>query len=287
MGIYDRDYYREQPRGGFGVFAMWAVTTWLIVLNVIVFFADHLISGAQQRRAMQQLERDVLVLDQEDYERKEEEFDRRYMQLLAARGPISAAGYFSVEKAIYHGQIWRLVTFQFLHASPTHLVMNMIGLFLFGQIAEGQFGPRRYLAFYLLCGVAGAVAYVLLWAAGVLIDHAAVPMVGASAGVFGVMMAAAQIAPEMEVWVWFGTVPVRVLAWASMAIALLVVLRTGPNAGGEAAHLGGGLLGLLLIHNQHWLNFAAAERRTAAASTARRARRKRMFQKDWSKDMNR
>jgi membrane associated rhomboid family serine protease len=286
VGIYDRDYYRERPRAGFGVFAMWSVTTWLIVLNVVVFFADHLIAGAHQRRAMQQLERDVLVLDQEAYERHEEEFDRRYMQLLAARGPISAAGFFSVDKAIYHGQIWRLVTFQFLHASPMHLVMNMIGLFLFGQIVEGQFGPRRYLAFYLLCGVAGALAYVLLWAGGILIGHAAVPMVGASAGVFGVMMAAADIAPEMEIWMWFGAVPVRVLAWFSMAVALLVVLRTGPNAGGEAAHLGGGILGFVLIRNQHWLNFAAAERRTNA-NASRRARRRRTFQKDWSKDMNR
>src|SRR5687768_9637190 len=120
VGIYDRDYYREQPRGGFGVFAMWSVTTWLIALNVVVFFADHLITGAQQRRAMQQIERDVLVLDQAEYERHEEEFDRRYMHLLAARGPISAAGYFSVEMAIYHAQIWRLITFQFLHASPMH-----------------------------------------------------------------------------------------------------------------------------------------------------------------------
>jgi membrane associated rhomboid family serine protease len=228
----------------------------------------------------------MLTLDRAEYDRREEDFDRRYMELLAARGPISAAGYFSVDKAIHHGQAWRVITFQFLHASPMHLIMNMVGLFLFGQIVEGQFGPRRYVAFYLLCGVAGAVAYVLLWAGGILIDHAAVPMVGASAGVFGVMMAAAQIAPEMEVWVWFGTVPVRVLAWASMAIALLVVLRTGPNAGGEAAHLGGGLLGLLLIHNQHWLNFAAPGRRTPA-SAARLARRQRRFQKDWSKDMNR
>ena len=285
MGIYDRDYYREQPRGGFGVFAMWSVTTWLIVLNVVVFFTDHLIAGAQQRRAMRELERDVLVLDQEEWERREEDFDRRYMELAMARGPISSAGYFSVEKAIYRGQIWRLLTFQFLHASPAHLAMNMIGLFLFGQIVEGQFGPRRYLAFYLLCGAAGALAYVLLWSGGILIDSPAVPMVGASAGVFGVMMAAAEIAPEMEISLWFTALPVRVLAWVSMAMALLVVLRTGPNAGGEAAHLGGGILGFLLIRNQHWLNFAAEGRR--ATASRRTARRKRMFQKDWSKDMNR
>ena len=289
MGIYDRDYYRNPPRGGFGVFAMWSVTTWLIALNLFVFFADHLVSGAQQRRAMEELQRDVVTLDQEEYERREEEFDQRYMAMAMGQGPIAQAGYFSIEKAVYRGQVWRLLTFQFLHATPMHLAMNMIGLFLFGQIVEGQFGARRYLAFYLLCGVAGALTYVVLWACGILIQDSAVPMVGASAGVFGVMMAAAEIAPEMEIWMWFGTVPVRVLAWFSMAVALLVVLRTGPNAGGEAAHLGGGILGFVLIRNQHWLNFAAQGRRTtqATASTTRARRRRRVGQKDWSKDPNR
>ena len=286
MGIYDRDYYRNQPRGGFGVFAMWSVTTWLIALNLLVFFVDGATKGAQVRRAMAEHERDVLELDLEEYERREEDFDRRYLAIAMGHGPITSAGYFSVEKAVYRGQVWRLLTFQFLHASPMHLFMNMIGLFLFGQIVEGQLGARRYLAFYLLCGVAGAVAYVLLWACGILIDDAAVPMVGASAGVFGVMLAAADIAPEMEIWMWFGMVPVRVLAWASMAMALLVVLRTGPNAGGEAAHLGGGILGLVLVRNQHWLNFAAEGKR-ATRATASTRRRKRLFQKDWTKDLNR
>jgi len=289
VGIYDRDYYRNQPRGGFGVFAMWSVTTWLIALNLLVFFADGFARSAQVRRAMDDLERDAVRLDQDQLDRREEAYYRRSMAMAMGHGPITEAAYFSVAKAVYRGQVWRALTFQFLHASPTHLAMNMIGLFLFGQIVEGQFGARRYLAFYLLCGCAGAVAYVVLWACGILIGDAAVPMVGASAGVFGVMLGAAQIAPEMEVWVWFGTVPVRVLAWVGMLMALLVVLRTGPNAGGQAAHLGGGILGLVLIHNQHWLNFAAAGKRAIRGMTAttRGRRRKRVFQKDWSKDLNR
>ena len=290
MGIYDRDYYRNPPRGGFGVFAIWSVTTWLIVLNCVVFVADGVMQRAQVRRAMEQLQRDVVGLDQDEFERQQDAFDERYYALAMRGGPITQWGYFSVEKAIFRGQIWRLVTFQFLHATPTHLAMNMFGLFLFGQIVEGQFGSRRYLAFYLLCGLAGAVMYALLWACGILIDSAAVPMVGASAGVFGVMMAAAEIAPEMEIWIWIATVPIRVLAWVSMAMAALVVLRIGPNAGGEAAHLGGGILGFVLIRNQHFLNFAAGTRRTttrAPTTRTRGARRKRIFQKDWSKDLNR
>ena len=86
----------------------------------------------------------------EDFERRQDEYDNRYDALAMTGGPINEAGYFSIQKAIFRGQVWRLITFQFLHASPTHLAMNMIWLFLFGQIVEGQFGPRRYLAFYLL-----------------------------------------------------------------------------------------------------------------------------------------
>ena len=289
VGIYDRDYYRNQPRGGFGVFAIWSVTTWLIVINLVVYVADGVAQRAQVRRAMESLQRDVVRLDQDEFERRQDEFDGRYAALVGRGGPITQLGYFSVEKAIFHGQIWRLITFQFLHATPTHLAMNMIALFLFGQIVEGQFGARRYLAFYLLCGLAGAVMYVLLWARGILIDSPAVPMVGASAGVFGVMMAAAEIAPDMEIWIWFASVPIRVLAWVSMLMAALVVLRIGPNAGGEAAHLGGGILGFVLIRNQHFLNFAAGNGRTMrlTATRTRSSRRKRMFQKDWSKDLNR
>ena len=287
MGIYDRDYYRNQPRGGFGVFAMWSVTTWLIVINVVVFVADGVAQRARIRGEMEKLERDVVSLDQEEFERRQDEYDNRYYALAMTGGPINEAGYFSIQKAIFRGQIWRLLTFQFLHASPTHLAMNMIWLFLFGQIVEGQFGPRRYLAFYLLCGLAGAVMYALLWACGILIGNAAVPMVGASAGVFGVMMAAAEIAPDMEIFIWIASVPIRVLAWISLGMAALVILRVGSNAGGEAAHLGGGLLGFLLIRNQHFLDFAAATTTGRHATTARRARKKRMFQKDWSKDPNR
>jgi len=86
-------------------------------------------------------------------------------------------------------------------------------------------------------------------------------------------------------------VPVRVLAVFGMLVAAFGVFRLAPNAGGEAGHLGGGVLGFLLMKNQHWLSpFAPARRRPASASGAsatRRPRRRNAFQKDWSKDMNR
>src|SRR4051794_6353898 len=140
MGIYDRDYYRDKlPRGGFGHFSALSITTWLIVLNFVVFFGDGIL-----HRLLDHPERGM-------------DFDGGgpFGWLLYQMGPLERWGYFSTNLAIHHGQVWRFITFQFFHASPTHLIGNMIGLFFFGPVVEAQFGGRRYIAFYLLCGLAG------------------------------------------------------------------------------------------------------------------------------------
>jgi membrane associated rhomboid family serine protease len=203
-------------------------------------------------------------------------------------GPLTRWGYFSSDLALMHGQVWRFVTFQFLHGSVMHLAANMLGLFFFGQIVEAQFGPRRYAAFYLLCGLAGAMCYLLLGLAHVLPDGPRTPLVGASAGVFGLLVAAAVIAPHLELFVWLIPVTVKMLAVGGLLLAAYQVFAAGENAGGEAAHLGGGLLGLVLMKNQHWLNpFGPSRQAYEYAGSARRRRRSRTFQKDWSKDPNR
>jgi membrane associated rhomboid family serine protease len=274
MGIYDRDYYRQTPRGGFGSFSPWSVTTWLIGINVAVFILDGMIG----RRHLTAHELDLLSDGQPSFD----------LVLQLMYGPVKRWGFFSTDTAVYHGQLWRFLTFQFLHASPMHLLGNMISLFLFGPIVEAHFLPRRYLAFYLLCGLAGAASYLILGAAHVLPEGPQTPLVGASAGIFGLLVAAAMIAPHVEVYVYFGIpLTVRTLAIIGMAVAAYTVFAAGPyahNAGGEAAHLGGGVLGFLLMKNQHWLHPFAPRRRTVATT---RRRVNRAMQKDWSKDFNR
>jgi membrane associated rhomboid family serine protease len=277
MGIYDRDYIRERPRGGFGTFSFWSVSTWLIVINVGVFFAD----GILQRMSRPWYERVAMQVEEDGGEAVLPPDPYWWM------GPLQRWGCFSTEKAILQGQVWRLVTFQFLHAGAGHLLMNMLGLFFFGPIVEGHFGGRRYLAYYLLCGLAGAASYLLLSALHVIIHSPATPLVGASAGVFGLLVAASLIAPDVEVFYYFIPVTIRTLAWVSMGLAAYTVLATGYNAGGQAAHLGGGVLGLLLMKNQHWLNLFAPSRPTATVRPSVRRSRRRTFQKDWSKDFNR
>ena len=235
MGIYDRDYYRaptRHPRTPFGGMRMWTVTTWLIAINVAVF-----------------------VLNSTFYQ-----IISRGGQVVAKIPLIEAWGHFSVDTAIFQFQLWRFITFQFLHADLFHLLFNMIGLYFFGPMIESYLGSRRFLVFYLLCGMAGPFGYMLLWAWSnattmQLIQDAAVPLVGASAGIFGILIAAAQIAPDATVLVYgFFPVRLRVLAWVLLAVALYTVLTSGNNAGGEAAHLGGAVMGWLLIRNPHVLD---------------------------------
>jgi membrane associated rhomboid family serine protease len=163
---------------------------------------------------------------------------------------------------------WTLLTYMFLHGGIMHLLFNMIGLYFFGPLIEAYLGSRRFLAFYLLCGIAGPFGYMILWAlsnstAWQLIQDASVPLVGASAGIYGILIAAAQIAPNATVLL-YGVFPVklRAMAWILLGVAVYTVLTSGNNAGGEAAHLGGAVAGWLLIRNWHVLNlFVPVERR--------------------------
>jgi len=226
MGIYDREYARPQ-KGGFGFRPKpndkITVNTWLIITCVAVFMVDPF-------------------------------FDMFFRKWL----------YFSTDYAIWGNHFWRFIGFQFLHANFQHLLFNMIGLYFFGPLVERFLGGKRYLAFYLLCGIFGAVLYLILNLAGfifgdnipgLLFNDTATPLVGASAGVFGILLAGAYLAPNIKVLVFF-ILPMRLstMAYALVGFALFTVLFGQNNAGGEAAHLGGAAAGWYFIRNAHHLN---------------------------------
>lgn len=126
---------------------------------------------------------------------------------------------------------WTIVTYMFVHAGFGHLFFNMLGLFFFGPPLEAGWGEREFLKFYLACGLGGAVLSLL--APGVAI-------IGASAAVFGVMLAFAMNWPDAPIYV-FGIFPVKAkwLIAAFAAVTLLSIASSSRDGVAHLAHLGG------------------------------------------------
>ena len=265
MGIHDRDYMQDRtaPTSSFGLggMRMWSVATWIIAVNVAVFVIDALLAGsglAYGHLLGRGAEGGLAEAWPPLRQAVEIARARPDVTLINAYQPIERWGYFSFTTSVAGLQLWRWISFQFLHANLGHLLGNMLGIYFFGAMIEDYLGRRRFLAFYLLCGVAGPVLYLLFALAGVLNTLPQTPLIGASAGVFGILVAASRVAPDARVMLLFPPIPMklRTMALALLGIAAFTVFSQGRNAGGEAAHLGGAALGFLLITRPGLLNWA-------------------------------
>ena len=127
---------------------------------------------------------------------------------------------------------WTIVTYMFLHGGVMHILFNMIGLYFFGPRVEAQLGSQRFITLYLLSGVAGGLL------SSILAPQAA--LIGASAAVYGVMLAYAMFWPRDEVFLW-GLVPVQVRWLIAFVTAFSLFSGFGGRTDGVAhfAHLGG------------------------------------------------
>lgn len=137
-------------------------------------------------------------------------------------------------------QPWTLVTYAFLHSGLWHLLLNMLMLFFFGPPVEARWGGREFLKYYLICALGGAV-FSFVFA-----SHASV--VGASAAVFGVMLAFAMNWPDSPIY-FFGIFPVKAkwLVAILAAISLLSAVSGVRDGVAHLAHLGGFAAGFLYL----------------------------------------
>jgi len=307
MGIHDRDYIRNQPPpgGGSGRGAMtgvrrWSVNTWLIAICVGVFVIEGFsgttwvqirdpfiiespgIPGIPETAVVEGPAQDVRLAIKDAQGRAElQHFTARpYLERKGGQqigwvpvtemSRLRALLHFSTARGFLKLEVWRFIGFQFLHGGLMHILFNMVCLYFFGPLVEGRLGSKRYLAFYLLCGIFGALMFLLLNLGGyalqlrlgshvaipgLLFDSPFTPLIGASAGVFGVLMAGAYIVPNATVLLFF-ILPMRLatLAYAMVAFALFMVIVGGHNAGGEAGHLGGAIAGFYFIRHPHHLH---------------------------------
>ena len=140
-------------------------------------------------------------------------------------------------------EIWQLVSYGFLHGDVAHIFVNMFGLWMFGRDIEGLLGPSRFLAYYLTC-VIGAAGVQLLVAS---LQGGIYPTVGASGGIFGLLLAYAMFFPNRTVVLMFPPIPMKAKYFVLFYGLLELYLGVSGRSPGVAnfAHLGGMLFGFL------------------------------------------
>jgi membrane associated rhomboid family serine protease len=141
---------------------------------------------------------------------------------------------------------WQLVTYAFLHGGWTHLIINMFVLWNFGPEVERLLGSRRFTTYYAVCVVGAALTQLLVlkW-----MDGPVVPTVGASGGIYGILLAFGLAFPHRKLMLIFPPIPMP--AWLLVTLSGLIELYSGitGTAAGVAhfAHLGGMVGGFALI----------------------------------------
>ena len=141
---------------------------------------------------------------------------------------------------------WQLVTYSFLHANLAHIFFNMFALYMFGGEIERLFGSRFYALYYFASVITAAITHLVVnaW-----MGAAPAPMVGASGGIYGLLLAFGIYFPHRRVVLLFPPIPMpaRVFVFGFAALELLLGITQTAAGVAHFAHLGGMLGGFLMI----------------------------------------
>lgn len=216
MGIYDRDYIRREGPSFLGALAeRGQICKWLIGINVIVFVVQI---------------------------------------LTGPTGPLAGVDFtetFQLDRnSVLHGQVWRLLSYAFLH-SPNgimHILFNMLFLWWFGSDVEDLYGPREFLTFYLTACFVSGLAFFLSALTWMPTEH---PCIGASGGVWAVMVLCAFHYPRRSILLFF-ILPVSIWLFLIMYLAkdAYDFLNRTETGTAVAAHLGGAFFGGIYYQTQ-------------------------------------
>ncbi len=137
---------------------------------------------------------------------------------------------------------WQFVTYMFLHGGFAHIFFNLFALWMFGQSIENLWGTRRFVTYYFLTGIGAALIHILVTGANV-------PMVGASGGVYGILLAFAMMFPNRPIFLIFLPIPIKAKYFVIIFGALELFNGVSSLQTGIAhfAHLGGMVVGYILI----------------------------------------
>jgi membrane associated rhomboid family serine protease len=165
--------------------------------------------------------------------------------------------YFAFRQGPLADSWWSAFTYMFLHAGLLHLAFNMYTLWIFGPRLEHLWGSRSFALFYLWCGIGGAVFHAIFGGLS--------PMIGASAAIYGVMLAYAMHWPKEEIY-FFGVLPMRVITMVGIFLGI-DLLRGVTGGGGVAyfAHLGGAAFGFLYLKKPQHVSIEQLRQRVSPA----------------------
>ncbi len=255
MGFENRDYARTDDRSYLAPPSRMSIIGWIITVNIAVFVVQCVWTRPVDRA---DLPTDLPV-----------EVAEMYLQ---DRVSIIDDWFALDRKVITSGQLWRLTTYDFLHARENiwHLAFNMYLLFLTGRKLLDVYSEREFLCFYLVSGVLSGIAFLAWgWVMG---DTR--PAIGASGAVSAVMVSYALRWPE-DRWYFFYVIPVKAI-WLAIMTAIMdvypMLLELGgspPSSTAHSAHVGGLLFGYLYAR-RHWQLEPLLDRIIARNPLARR-----------------
>ena len=217
------DYYRPSGFGGFSFFP--PVIKNLLIINAVVFLIQML--GEKIAASSGLTLSDILT---------------KYFALIPFSGlGVGTRGMELVEWVFYP---WQLITYQFMHGSFTHILFNMFALWMFGIEIENFWGSKKFLYFYLTCGVVAGLFHLFL---SPLLGGLAAPTIGASGAIYGVLVAFALLFPNRLIFLYF-FIPIKAKYLITFMIVMEFMLVDSANSGiAHLAHLGGALAGIIFI----------------------------------------
>ena len=196
-------HFRGQPSNPFGGFWTRGVVSKLVIINIAVFIIEILLSKTN------------------------------FIVFLGL----------SPRLVLTRGFVWQLITYMFLHGGFWHLTLNMFIIWMFGSQLEAVWGGERFLKYYIICGIGGAL-FSFIFAYNTLV-------IGASGAGYGILLAYAVLFPYNQIYVW-GIFPVRA---RTLVIVLAAIEFLSGISGGDGiahfAHLGGMAAGLLYMRTDH------------------------------------
>jgi membrane associated rhomboid family serine protease len=132
--------------------------------------------------------------------------------------------------------VWQVFTYMFVHFGTWHLLFNMLALWMFGLPIEQSWGTRRFVKFYLLCGIVAGICVLI---ANIIVGDWATPTIGASGAVFGLLVAFGILFPDTIILMFF-LFPMKAKYAVMIYVGVEILTTFGPNTGvSTVAHLGG------------------------------------------------